>query len=90
MLGQDTGSLLRHIGNEGPLGHGAPAPTLTARERHVLRLIGAGLGNKEIARQLDISLATAKSHVHNLLGKLHVRNRGQATEWMHRAESRLG
>ena len=37
---------------------------------------------KEIARQLNISLATTKSHVHNLLGKLNVQRRSQVAEYM--------
>jgi DNA-binding NarL/FixJ family response regulator len=60
-----------------------PPPWLTDRERDILRLIGAGLSNKDIARQLNISLATTKAHVHNLLGKLKVRRRGEATAWIH-------
>jgi DNA-binding NarL/FixJ family response regulator len=51
--------------------------TLTPRELEIMRLISTGLSNKEIARQLNISLATAKSHVHNVLGKLNVRRRAQ-------------
>ncbi len=81
-----TGTLLRQLGNTGPLRNAPALPALTERERQVLRLIGAGRANKEIARELDISLATAKSHVHNLLGKLRVRHRGQAAAWMHGAE----
>ena len=58
---------------------GGAMPTarwLTRRERQVAELIAARLGDKEIARHLNISLATTKSHVHNLLGKLNVRQRG--------------
>jgi ATP/maltotriose-dependent transcriptional regulator MalT len=40
-------------------------------------LINAGLSNKQIARQLDVGVATIKSHVHNLLSKLEVERRGQ-------------
>jgi len=54
---------------------------LTRREGEVLRLIGRGLSNKEIARELELSVATVKHHVHNILGKLGVAGRGQA---MHR------
>jgi two-component system, NarL family, nitrate/nitrite response regulator NarL len=53
-----------------------PARWLTRRERQIAELIAASLGDKEIARHLNISVATAKSHVHNLLGKLNVRQRG--------------
>ena len=40
-------------------------------------MIATGLSDKEIARRLNISVATAKLHVHNLLGKLNVQRRGQ-------------
>jgi DNA-binding CsgD family transcriptional regulator len=43
---------------------------LTKREQEIKDLIAAGLGNKEIARQLNIATNTVKSHVHNMLGKL--------------------
>jgi DNA-binding NarL/FixJ family response regulator len=59
-----------------------PSPALTRRERQAAELIRSGLSDKEIARQLNISLATTKSHVHNLLGKLHVHRRSQVAEWL--------
>ena len=46
-------------------------------------MIAKGLSDKEIARWLNISLATAKVHVHNLLGKLNVQRRGQVVVRMH-------
>jgi two-component system nitrate/nitrite response regulator NarL len=58
------------------------SPTLTAREEEVARLIETGLSNKEIARRLKIGLATTKSHVHNVLGKLDLGRRSQVTVWM--------
>ena len=63
-----------------------PAPALTKRERQAAELIMTGLSDKEIARQLNISLATTKSHVHNLLGKLNVRRRSQVSEWLWKYE----
>jgi DNA-binding NarL/FixJ family response regulator len=51
--------------------------TLTARELQIARLINTGLSNKQIARQLGVGLATIKSHVHSLLGKLEIERRGQ-------------
>lgn len=51
---------------------------LSEREIEVLRLVAAGLTNREIAQKLIISLGTAKTHTHNLYGKLGVRNRAQA------------
>jgi NarL family two-component system response regulator LiaR len=44
----------------------------------VLRLIAQGYENREIAEKLVISEATARTHVSNILGKLHVASRTQA------------
>ena len=52
---------------------------LTQRELEVLALIADGLSNPEISDKLVISKATAKAHVHNILQKLCVENRTQAT-----------
>jgi two-component system nitrate/nitrite response regulator NarL len=51
---------------------------LTRREAEILRLVDQGLSNKEIARSLNVSFATVKNHVHNILEKLNVRRRAQA------------
>jgi LuxR family maltose regulon positive regulatory protein len=51
---------------------------LSEREIQVLRLVSVGLSNREIAGRLFISTGTAKTHVHNLCGKLGVRNRTEA------------
>jgi LuxR family maltose regulon positive regulatory protein len=51
---------------------------LSDREIEVMRLLAAGLSNREIAQELVISIGTAKSHVHNICGKLGVRNRTEA------------
>ncbi len=67
-----------------------PTPALTKRERQTAELIRSGLSDKEIARQLNISLATTKSHVHNLLGKLHAQRRSQVAEWLREYEHRPG
>jgi DNA-binding NarL/FixJ family response regulator len=54
---------------------------LTAREVEVLRLVGAGKANKEIAAELRISERTARTHVSNILGKLGLGSRTQAALW---------
>jgi NarL family two-component system response regulator LiaR len=51
---------------------------LTEREVEVLRLLARGLGNQEIADQLVISEATVRTHVSNILSKLHLASRTQA------------
>ena len=54
-----------------------PEP-LTEREVEVLRLVARGQSNREIADQLVISEATVRTHVSNVLGKLHLASRTQA------------
>jgi DNA-binding NarL/FixJ family response regulator len=52
-----------------------PGHSLTARESQVLQLLFRRLTNKEIARELEISVRTAKFHVCNVLNKLGLENR---------------
>ena len=51
---------------------------LTPREREVLHMLAAGLGNKEIGARLGISDHTAKFHVSQILAKLHASSRAEA------------
>ncbi len=53
-------------------------PELTEREEEVLSLVAQGKGNREIARQLFVSLKTVRNHVSNILLKLQVADRAQA------------
>ena len=56
-----------------------PAPDpLSQRELQVLKLLAQGLNNQEIADRLVISEWTVRTHVRNILGKLHLANRIQA------------
>lgn len=57
---------------------------LTKREREVLRLVSQGATNKEIASTLFIEVGTVKNHLHNILEKLHLRNRTQAAAYARR------
>ncbi len=52
---------------------------LTEREVEVLRLVAQGRSNREIGNQLTISEGTVRTHVSNILGKLHLASRTQAT-----------
>jgi two-component system, NarL family, response regulator LiaR len=56
----------------------APKHDLTERELDVLRLIAQGKSNKEIAEDLILSEKTVKTHVSNILQKLHLSDRTQA------------
>jgi DNA-binding NarL/FixJ family response regulator len=55
-----------------------PPDGLTARETEVLVLIAGGLSNQEIARQLQVSTATVKTHINNMFTKTGLNDRAQA------------
>lgn len=55
------------------------AETLTEREAEVLGQVAQGLTNQEIGQALFVSEATVRTHVSNILAKLHMANRVQAT-----------
>jgi NarL family two-component system response regulator LiaR len=57
---------------------------LTEREVQVLALVARGLANKEIADQLFIGERTVRTHISNILGKLHLANRTQAALYAQR------
>jgi DNA-binding NarL/FixJ family response regulator len=58
---------------------------LTDREREVMALVGAGLSNEEIAAQLFVSPATAKTHVSRAMVKLGARDRAQLVVFAYEA-----
>src|SRR5438874_4319957 len=62
----------------------SPLGALTGREREILQLVDEGMANKAIARRLVIELPTVKNHVHNILKKLHVHTRIDASTWYRR------
>jgi DNA-binding NarL/FixJ family response regulator len=67
----------------------APAPAgldeLTEREREIVALVGTGLSNHEIAEQLGISPATARTHVSRAMLKLGARDRAQLVVFAYEA-----
>lgn len=50
-------------------------PPLTERQRRILGLVGKGMTNQQVARQLAISPATVRKHLENSYGRLHVQSR---------------
>jgi two-component system, NarL family, nitrate/nitrite response regulator NarL len=78
---QLMGTIERAVGEDRPAAASTPPAAiaaLTEREREILGMVGEGLANKEIARRLQIELATVKSHIHNILKKLGVNSRTEA------------
>ena len=67
-----------------PAGAAIEAFGLTQREREVLDLLAEGRSNGQIAAELFITRKTASVHVSNILGKLGVASRGEATAMVHR------
>ncbi|MEP7201576.1 MAG: response regulator transcription factor [Ilumatobacteraceae bacterium] len=56
--------------------------SLTPREAEIAELLAKGRSNADIAKALDLSLFTVKNHVSNILMKLHVRSRTEATAFI--------
>jgi two-component system, NarL family, response regulator LiaR len=61
-----------------PVGDPPTPDPLTEREVEVLQLVAQGISNQEIAERLVISEATVRTHIGNILNKLHLANRVQA------------
>jgi DNA-binding CsgD family transcriptional regulator len=54
---------------------------LTKREVEVLRLVGVGLTNQQVAGSLIVSINTVRAHMYSIFTKLDVRTRGAAVQW---------
>lgn len=70
----------RRLSRLAPEEAGEDEALLTDREQTVLSLAAAGKSDKEIAEQLSLSLHTVKTHMRNILSKLHVSNRREAAQ----------
>ena len=57
---------------------GAVGTQLTLREQEILQNVARGMSNAEIAEALIVSENTVKTHIKNILGKLHTKNRSEA------------
>jgi LuxR family transcriptional regulator, maltose regulon positive regulatory protein len=71
-------AFMRSAGNGATQPSSSAADAITARERDVLSMIAQGHSNKRIARTLEISPETVKSHVKHIFSKLDVATRGEA------------
>jgi DNA-binding NarL/FixJ family response regulator len=75
--GEIAAGLMHALFRQDPQAFGSAGnPIFTAREKEIVRLLSRRLTNKEIARDLALSLGTVKNHVHNVLTKLQVPSRG--------------
>jgi DNA-binding CsgD family transcriptional regulator len=76
-----TADLFRELRRRrGAAGDQPPTEPLTRRETEVLRHVSHGRSNKEVARALDLSVATVKNHLHAIYAKLRVNRRSQAVD----------
>ncbi len=73
-------ALMRSLGAHGRAGPRSLG-SLSRRETEVLRLLGEGLSNREIAERLFISPKTAEHHVGRIYGKLGLKSRGEAAAY---------
>jgi DNA-binding CsgD family transcriptional regulator len=71
--------LLDLTGDDSPAAE--PLASLTRQELRILRLVGQGLGNEEIAAKAEISPSTVRSHLKNLYRKLSLGSRAEAVSY---------
>lgn len=67
-----------------------PGESLSERELQIVALIAEHYTNDEIAERLCLSKHTVKKHVEHILGKLGVRDRGEAARWWQEQMGRNG
>lgn len=81
-----SGGFLRALFRQGPQSDESLSdPALTRREKEVLELVGRGLTNKEIVKELCRSVAIVKHHVHHVLENLGLSRRADAMRRVHDA-----
>ena len=81
VIGERLNGMLAHAIREEAAASQRDSASLTRREQEILDGLARGLSNKLIARSLDITEATVKVHVKNLLKKLGFRSRLEAAVW---------
>jgi DNA-binding CsgD family transcriptional regulator len=88
--GMPTGEAIAYALGEAPrVPHRREVPSavarpgaLTRRELEISELVAQGLSNRDIARELVISVRTAESHVDHIMGKLGFTGRAQIAAWV--------
>jgi DNA-binding NarL/FixJ family response regulator len=87
-------SLLRARENDHALRSAPSLEELSNREMHIFQLLGSGLGTRQIAQSLGLSVKTIESHRENIKHKLHVRSSGElrvrAAKWVEQRFSAEG
>lgn len=63
------------------------AARMTTREQEVIKLLGEGLTNKEIAQKIHVSMYTVKSHIHNIMEKLALHTRLEIANYSYNSET---
>jgi DNA-binding NarL/FixJ family response regulator len=83
-----TATAAGHAGAAEPAAPATPTPAvpreaegLTRREVDVVRLVAAGLNNRQVAREMVVSQATVKTHLNHVLSKLALEDRGALIAW---------
>ncbi len=71
----------RRLSRSAPVFDEADIPQLTAREQQVLSLVATGATDQEIADTLVVSIHTVKTHMRNILAKLHLSHRAEAAQY---------
>ena len=81
-------ALMRQVFADPPAtARGVTPDFLSAREQEVLACLGKGASNREIADQLALSEGTVRTHVRNILGKLHLASRTEAALYAAQSKS---
>jgi NarL family two-component system response regulator LiaR len=74
----------------GPLDRRAVDEPLTGRQEEILTLLGEGRTDTEISQVLHLSEATVRSHIHNILRRLNLETRGQASAYLNKRRKNEG
>lgn len=86
MMGGLLSQITKHVSQRSTLADALQHLKLTAREDQVMALIAKGKSNREISLDIKITVHTVKSHVRNIMEKLHLHTRLQLYAYSHRAK----